>query len=91
VFDAGTPAEEAGTWVDWREAAVHPETTLKDALSRMLGMGFRNVAVVDSGGRLVGEVSLADIESAMAGGDSYVADPAEADEPDERSEGGEPT
>jgi len=90
VFDAGTPAEEAGTWVDWREAAVHPETTLKDALSRMLGMGFRNVAVVDSAGRLVGEVSLADIEGAMAGGDSYVADPSEGDVPSERLDGGAP-
>ena len=73
VLDAGTPPEEAGTWVDWREAAVHPDTTLKDALSRMLGMGFRNVAVVDEQGRLLGEVSLADIESAMTTGDAHIA------------------
>ncbi|MFU8891654.1 MAG: ATP-binding cassette domain-containing protein, partial [Anaerosomatales bacterium] len=73
VLDAGTPPEEAGTPVDWREAAVHPETTLKDALSRMLGFGFRNVAVVDAGGRLVGEVSLAAIEATMADADTHIA------------------
>jgi len=73
VLDAGTPPDQAGTWVDWREAAVHPDTTLRDALSRMLGMGFRNVAVVDQDGRLLGEVSLAHIESAMTGGDAHIA------------------
>lgn len=80
VLDAGTPADHAGTMVDWREAAVHPTTTLRDALSRMLGMGFRNVAVVDEHGRLLGEVSLADIESAMVGGDAHLAqNPVEAE------------
>ncbi|MBE0416776.1 MAG: ABC transporter ATP-binding protein [Coriobacteriia bacterium] len=73
VLDAGTPPEEAGTTVDWHEAAVHPETTLKDALSRMLGFGFRNVAVVDADGRLVGEVSLAAIEGTMADADTHIA------------------
>jgi osmoprotectant transport system ATP-binding protein len=73
VLAAGTPPEAAGTVVDWREAAVHPDTTLKDALSRMLGFGFRNVAVVDAEGRLVGEVSLAAIEATMADADSHIA------------------
>jgi osmoprotectant transport system ATP-binding protein len=73
VLAAGTPPETAGTVVDWREAAVHPDTTLKDALSRMLGFGFRNVAVVDAEGRLIGEVSLAAIEATMADADSHIA------------------
>lgn len=79
VIEAGTPPEEAGTLVDWREAAVHPETTLKDALSRMLGFGFRNVAVVDERGRLVGEVSLAAIENTMADADSHIANLGEGE------------
>lgn len=72
VLAAGTPPEAAGTMVDWREAAVHPDTTLKDALSRMLGFGFRNVAVVDAGGRLVGEVSLGAIEATMSSADTHI-------------------
>ncbi len=79
VLDAGTTPEHAGTLVDWREAAVHPDTTLKDALSRMLGMGFRNVAVVDEIGRLLGEVSLAAIENTMSGSDAHVSNLAEGD------------
>ncbi len=73
VLDAGTSPEEAGTLVDWREAAVQPDTTLKEALSRMLGLGFRNVAVVDERGRLLGEVSLSAIERTMAEGDAHIA------------------
>ncbi len=79
VLDAGTTPEDAGTLVDWREAAVHPDTTLKDALSRMLGMGFRNVAVVDEAGRLLGEVSLAAIENTMSASDAHVSNLAEGD------------
>ena len=73
VLAAGTPPEEAGTRVDWREAAATPDTTLKDALSRMLGLGFRDLAVVDDDGRLLGEVSLAAIEQTMSAGDVHVS------------------
>ncbi len=73
VLDAGTAPADAGTRVDWREAAVHPDTTLKEALSRMLGMGFRDVAVVDERGVLLGEVSLAAIERTMSASDAHVS------------------
>ena len=79
VLAAGTPAEEAGTRVDWREAAATPDTTLKEALSRMLGLGFRDLAVVDDRGRLLGEVSLAAIEQTMSGSDAHVSNLTEGE------------
>jgi CBS domain-containing protein len=45
---------------------VSPDDTLRDALSRMLGMGFRSITVTDDADRLVGAVSFPDIEAAMA-------------------------
>ncbi len=69
----GLPPETAITTVDWREAAVREDTSLKDALSRMLGLGFRSIAVVDERGRLLGEVALSGIEAAMADSDARVA------------------
>jgi len=90
VIDAGTSPEEAGTPVDWREAAVHPDTTLKEALSRMLGLGFRNIAVVDETGRLLGEVSLSAVERTMAEGAAHIANLPEGEvlgAPPEEGEG----
>ena len=46
------------------EMAVQPESSLKEALSRMLGTSARTLPVVDAGFRLVGEISLADVEQA---------------------------
>jgi osmoprotectant transport system ATP-binding protein len=62
----GMSEEEASTAVDWREGAVAPETTLRDALSIMLGMGARAVPVVDAQGVLLGEVALPGIEDVIA-------------------------
>lgn len=73
VLQRGTSAEDAGTMIDWREAAVRAETTLKEALSRMLALGYRSVAVVDQRGRLLGDVSLRDVEAVMEGGDAHMA------------------
>ena len=73
VLDRGTPPAEAATRVDWREAAVTRETSLKEALSRMLALGYRTVPVVDGVGRLLGDVSLADVERTMEGGDAHLA------------------
>ncbi len=73
LVEEGATAEQALTRVDWRDAAVQRDTTLKEALSRMLGAGFRSVAVTDERGRLVGEVSLHAIEDTMAGGDSHIS------------------
>jgi len=79
VIARGTPLADAATHVDWREAAVLPETSLKEALSRMLALGYRTVPVVDRAGKLLGDVSLADVERTMEDGDAHVAAaPAEA-------------
>jgi osmoprotectant transport system ATP-binding protein len=69
----GVTADDALTSADWREVAVQRDTTLKEALSRMLGAGFRSVPVTDGDGVLVGEVSLRAIEDTMAGGDAHIA------------------
>lgn len=60
--DAVTPAKP-------EEAAVRLETTLKEALSRMLGLGFRAIPVVDEEGVLLGEVGLDAVERTTAGGE----------------------
>jgi osmoprotectant transport system ATP-binding protein len=69
---AGESAETAVTRVDRREAAVDPDTSLKEALSRMLEMGFRSIAVVDDEGHLLGDVGLADIEATMTDSDAHM-------------------
>ncbi len=50
------------THVEAEELCVEEDSTLKDALSRMLSQGVKTVPVVDSGSRLVGEIDLHDIE-----------------------------
>jgi len=83
VLERGTPMADAATRVDWREAAVTPDASLKEALSRMLALGYRSVPVVDDAGRLLGDVSLAAVERTMEGGDAHVATeaaPAPAEE-----------
>jgi len=45
------------------DMAVTPEASMKEALSRMLGTSARTLPVVDGQFRLVGEVSLSDVES----------------------------
>ena len=69
----GRPADAAITSVDWKEVSVHPDTSLKEALSRMLGLGFRSISVVDETGVLLGAVGLADIEKTMTDSDAYIA------------------
>jgi osmoprotectant transport system ATP-binding protein len=63
---AGTPLDDLVTHVDPSAVSVSPDDTLRDALSRMLGMGFRSITVTDDADRLVGAVSFSDIEAAMA-------------------------
>ncbi len=69
----GASPESAITTVDWREVAVRPDTSLKEALSRMLGLGFRSISVVDGTGVLLGIVGLADIEETMTDSDAHIA------------------
>jgi osmoprotectant transport system ATP-binding protein len=75
-LERGAPLESAVTSVDWHEVSVRPDTSLKEALSRMLGLGFRSISVVDGTGALLGEVGLADIERTMTDSDAHIA-PAE--------------
>ncbi len=51
---------------DPNETALTTSATLREALSRMLGLGFKNIPVVDDKMRLIGEVTLHDVESATA-------------------------
>jgi Mg/Co/Ni transporter MgtE len=77
LLDEGTPLADAETQVEWRETGVAPETSLKEALARMLALGYRTVPVVDGAGHLLGDVSLADVERTMEGGDAHLAANAE--------------
>lgn len=49
---------------DTVEIALSDSATLREALSRMLELGFKYIPVIDDGQRLVGEVALGDIEAA---------------------------
>ena len=51
---------------DIAEIALSSAATLREALSRMLGQGFKSVPVTDGDGRLLGEVTLANVERATA-------------------------
>jgi osmoprotectant transport system ATP-binding protein len=58
--------------MDRREASEISITTnasLREALSRMLGLGFRHIPVIDEDSRLVGELALHDVEAATSDGD----------------------
>lgn len=48
------------------DMAILTGSTLREALSRMLGLGFKNIPVVDPSGCLLGELSLRDVEEATA-------------------------
>ena len=55
---------EAVVAIDRDAIAVTSGATLKEALSRMLSQGLNNIPVVDSRGRITGEITLGDIEAA---------------------------
>lgn len=74
----GASPEAAITRVDWHETSVRPDTSLKEALSRMLGLGFRSIAVADRDGVLRGAIGLADIEATMNASDAHIASTAAA-------------
>ncbi len=57
---------DAITTVDRLQATVARDASLRDALSRMLGLGFRSIAVTDDEGRIMGEVTFAAIEAVMS-------------------------
>jgi osmoprotectant transport system ATP-binding protein len=78
-LDRGIAAEKAITLVDACEVSVRPDTSLRDALSRMLGLGFRSISVTDDQCRLLGEITFASVEAALAEGDAQPAPPSEDD------------
>jgi len=51
----------AMTSLDYRTSAVFPDSTLKEALSRMVQQGIRSTPVVDMEGVLLGEIRMEDI------------------------------
>jgi len=57
---------EAAARANIEEIAVKQGATLREALSRMLGQGFKNIPAVDEKNRLIGELTLSDIEAATA-------------------------
>ncbi|PKQ37933.1 MAG: glycine betaine ABC transporter ATP-binding protein [Actinobacteria bacterium HGW-Actinobacteria-1] len=76
--DRGLRPVEAMTRMDPVEASVRPDDSLRDALSRMLGLGFRAIAVTDKHDVLLGEVTFAAVEEAMTEGDEHISNqPAE--------------
>lgn len=61
AMDRGGTAAETMTKVGWREYALMPDSTLKEAVSRMVQQGIRTAPVVDVRGRLLGEIKFTDI------------------------------
>jgi len=61
-----SPLEDLMVAAEPGEISVAVGDTLREALSRMLGLGFKNLPVVDENGRLIGELTLGDIEAATA-------------------------
>jgi osmoprotectant transport system ATP-binding protein len=57
--------DEGGT----SEIALPDSATVMEALSRMLGLGFKHLPIVDSMQRPIGEVALRDIEAAATEGE----------------------
>ena len=51
------------------DISVEETATLREALSRMLGLGFEFVPVVDEGAKLVGELALEDVERTTSEGE----------------------
>ena len=49
-----------------KEITLLRSATLREALSRMLGQGTKSIPVVDENSRLIGEVTLSDVEMATA-------------------------
>jgi osmoprotectant transport system ATP-binding protein len=70
VMAEGGDVEQATTRIDRAEAAVPDDATLKEALSSMLGLGFRHIAVVDAEGRLLGEVGFDAIDAVLSSSDA---------------------
>ncbi len=61
-----TSVRQAVVALDTKDIALMRCATLREALSRMLGQGLKSIPVVDENSRLIGEVTLGDVEAATA-------------------------
>ncbi|MBI2858475.1 MAG: ABC transporter ATP-binding protein [Chloroflexi bacterium] len=68
-LSSASSIREAMVAADAGDISVNPAASLREALSRMLGQGFRNLPVVDEDGRLLGELTLDDIAAATTEGE----------------------
>ncbi len=64
MLSEATSVKEAAVQTSAEEIAVMGTATLREALSRRLGQGFKNLPVVDEMHHLIGEVTLSDVEAA---------------------------
>jgi osmoprotectant transport system ATP-binding protein len=62
--------EEATIRPNINEVTITENTTLRQALSIMLGQGIRSIPVIENNQRLLGEVSLSAVEAATANDES---------------------
>jgi osmoprotectant transport system ATP-binding protein len=62
LMKSGKKPEDAITRIPVSRIAVSSDSTCKTALSRMLGEGIKVVPVVDESRKIIGEISLSDIE-----------------------------
>ncbi len=58
--------KEAMVALDAKEISLMCSATLREALSRMLGQGFKSIPVVDDNMHLIGELTMGDVEAATA-------------------------
>lgn len=65
-LDRSVSLQDALVPIEAHHAVIPEESTLREALSRILGSGLRDAPVV-AGGRLIGEISLGDIDALVSG------------------------
>lgn len=66
LLSGSTSTREAFVQVNIEEIAIMQGATLREALSRMLGQGVKNIPVIDEQKRITGQLTLSDIEAATA-------------------------
>ena len=51
---------------DTQDISLLSSATMREALSRMLGQGFKSIPVVDENMHLIGEITMSEVEAATA-------------------------
>jgi osmoprotectant transport system ATP-binding protein len=62
----GEPISQIMSRTKAEDVSITRKATMREALSRMLGLGFRTMPVIDEEKCLIGEVTLRDIEAATS-------------------------